>query len=627
MVRWRSKVVLAIAAVLMTAGLSAAPIGAAAAAATAAPPAAPLVTNIQVIPSKGLIFFTVTHCHNCRIRVAWNYGASSRYPRSFHASKHRQLFGPVQVGFPLFFGRSAADLPTQPGPYFPDRTTLHVSVWAWTSAGGYSKAVHRSVKVGEFVAGLSPSFVGATLDGPHTVSLDIRTPANTGEVRGIAVYARKGLSPINLLAPPRPHGRPTAGYTNQPARTHHVVIKGLKDLHYYHFYVYGYDARGHSRGHYSVAILVRATGYYVTGLGRIGGIVGADMVLDRHGEVHVVGVDSQEAGKPLVYLTRKRGAAHWTRRVVAGSKGVATSAVIQLSPDGKQVVVHAHGCRGDFSTGASVAATRLPAPQLVGSGDLCVSGEDDPTGFQYVDSAPLSHGKDIVIGQDAYTNAFDLLIGRPGHTYTEQPPLADVAGVFPEAVVRDPVTGDVTVVGARQSSGTSNFAVWSQQPGQAWTGPVIVNTVEEPGLASLVAMNGNLYLGYEDALQKPCAASTDCDRLIRPLIITRDASGQWSQPEPLPHTGPGFVGDGVNSVKEFSGPALQVNPVSGTLHALYGQVDPPGCGHADCGGIRSEQLVDGHWSKPVRRTTTSLDEVSQFEISAKGQPVIGYEVD
>jgi hypothetical protein len=351
--------------------------------------------------------------------------------------------------------------------------------------------------------------------------------------------------------------------------------------------------------------------FKVTGAPALPTFKHAALTLDSHYTEHVVGTarivtdPNSNAAYQLEYLTRKRGAKHWTHHLAAGGHSINYSQlVITPSTNGKRIDVVASDCANDLvTTKVSPRATRLPKPVPAYSGNPFPNCHGDG-GYLSTGAAALPHGKlAVLITDDAEYSAPMVSTGKAGRSLADPValPNPDALHLEARAISRDPKTGELTVVAGGALAEGGNVYAWTATSGGAWSNPTLIAGTAAVGYqtAALTSYGGVITVALYGGSGAPALS-----------IVKRSSSGDWSNPSILPHT--------TSKDRSFS---LVADPHNGHLHAVFTRA----ANNLDKDGIKVEIRTHGHWSKPKFLTHSVFDDARNVLAGRHHTTVVGYQ--
>jgi hypothetical protein len=335
--------------------------------------------------------------------------------------------------------------------------------------------------------------------------------------------------------------------------------------------------------------------------------------LDRHGTERVVGARAikHEAGHVfrLSYYTLDRHASRWKARHVQHPSAIAASNIFTaLSPSGSTLITAVFHCSsGHVSTSRTpLARQSLRVPHLALSEGAHCNGENTPVLSGVVG---LPHGRAALalwrFPAPGTPSAPLISIGVPGKAFPTPTELPNPNNISTEGrvdITRDQRTGQV-LVSTEDENG--DVFVWTKDAGAAWSTPTEVAAAQDEvrySPSGITVARGHVFVGltaYSSATFDPIVA----------MLATRSPAGQWTAPQPIPHTA------------GLGGPAMAANPSTAALHVVLARPTSTDKGP----GLVQEALVDGTWGhyRNLLRTKALIGP-SEVVLTAAGHPVVGY---
>jgi hypothetical protein len=585
------------------------------------PPGIPTVSVSLTTPTATrppVIRVDYTVCAGCDLVASWNYGGASPYPTTY----------------PQPTGGNFTDLgQTTPGiiPVAGDELTYHLSFFAKDSNGDLSTPAEWSLNVPEWLGGLAPD---PTITAKGSNELNIRVDAadgNTFRRYRTRVYVKAGKRPPGTSST-LPKGKPLLeclvgkcpvggdGFIN-------LTVHKTKDVGYYSVSTYGTDRAGH-RHRLTETEYLGHDGQHVGGLGLVPGAIGdgASMAVDKNGTVHAitpqVATTEYAAIKNVNYLTRKAKAKKWTRTSFPLSEE-GGGAVVQsgISSDKNFFWTVFQTCTGLYWAQTPIGATTLSPRTEFGVGGTCALNlpqpalrrahadpaatpgtEDDPEDIVGVTALPGDELAVLGIDSNGVGTVTTLVPGQPA---TVTPLLGSGLTTVPQAITRDPVTGELLVVGDQLNPGgqTTGFLLWSQLLGQTWSPAPLPIGQPLTGRTHAVATSitddaGRIMVGVDGVLVGKTAGIF--------TIVGSEALDLWTTAA-VPYTPAS-----ANYLR------LTLDPATKKVHAAYDVTT----GH---GGIREQSWNGRAWTVPTTLSTFHEDLPEALAVGPAHHSVVLYE--
>jgi hypothetical protein len=338
----------------------------------------------------------------------------------------------------------------------------------------------------------------------------------------------------------------------------------------------------------------------------------ASLVIDPRGTEHVIGIkrvipnNASDDEYQLESMTRRNSAKHWTHRLGAGGplpENRYGRMFVTESTNEKKIDVLAGQCAsGLVTTQISMHAVQLPKPVLAFPADTFQSCNGG--GVEVWGAVSLPHNKvEVLLVDDSDVAGGPgpmVAIGTPGKTFGAPVALPDPqqVGALYKSIVRDPVTGEVTVVGGK----AQGLYVWTKKSGGAWSGPTSLRTVAASyDFASVTAYGGRITLGLVRSRAFPASTMA---------LVSRNPAGHWSRPSAIPHT-----------TLNDENLDLVANPTNGHLHAVFTR----STNNLGSDGVQVEVRSGGSWSRPKFLTHSVHDTALDIRFDPQGHTVVLYQ--
>jgi hypothetical protein len=541
-------------------------------------------------------------------RVNWTTG-SAAYPASPFATSHEATLGSTS---PQKFG------------VWRDLTTYNVSLWQVGPGNIYGSAVHRRIRLPEWLPGLRVGAVDAGVTGGHSIDVDWATPKHHSKaLKQLRLYQSESRTAPGT-ATRLPSGAPI-WRCDWPCSRHTIHVDHLRTLAPYTYSMYGADAHGHVRRVVSNTEFPRVEGFYE----------GAELidrqlsrphstVRDRRDRTHLVSVRASGA---LRYVIRASGSSTWVRHDVPGLTFAAeddAQLVLGLSQSGNRVYLATYCIGGTGTSEQNIYLTSKPANgdfdtpisvlDVAGSGACdAEAGGDRPTvglGDVTADTdndAVLAYSmcdSDAQPGDNCSTRIVRQLPGQP----IETTPVVAGTNWLPVGRPRVAVSDqdDYVLVQAGTLAGVFGVYAWTKDSGQsAWSAPTRLDGSVVDGVA---IAHGMTWLAVT---QRDSGSDNGLYLLRRPV------GGSWHGPTRVPHTD---AHDAAPLVWPLVYPptgaaALAVNSATGVLDLVYTRAFPK----TQWGGLRHlRRHADGTWTRPQTLTSWWKDVPHDLMLTSTG---------
>jgi hypothetical protein len=337
------------------------------------------------------------------------------------------------------------------------------------------------------------------------------------------------------------------------------------------------------------------------------------MVEGLSGDTYVVG--QRKVGKALrvVFLSHRHDAKKWVERMLPASATTIykyTTYDAQLSPNGKRVIIAVSSCaKHRFylvdSTVKKFGATPSVQLALSGSDYPCSGGNSEFRGFVALGA------RDVTVLLSHFTGSSIVNSVKSG---PDTAPLPAASTTLPQTgtddsagqIVRDPKTGELTVVGLNSFD---NSVAWEKPAGQPWSAETIIDTfsgaLSRP--VSVTSYAGKIMVWicrYDDNFgERPAACGW----------VQRSAKGTWSKFQAM-------TGVPIGSGLSFM--LLQANPRNGHVHGVWYEEPRKGIER-----MMHIAFLHGSWTTPqVLARSHHFGDLESLGINPAGHPVVGFRI-